>query len=205
MTYHDPINFYRYASQVTNNRLSVELSHLSWRGTCYILHTLNYIATMYTWLLYILSWYIYTCIIFFHISFHGGKTKWPPHYISVLHLCIIFTNHTGRITSDESLFTYPTGLSWSSYQDFAFQPVFLGDLLVNFDNSTFLNDTYMVCGDDQQCLFDALATRNLMVGENTRRTGLSLEDDAQALGKFYFVLDSSGGVTLLEICTPIQY
>ena len=41
----------------------------------------------------------------------------------------------------------------------------------------------MLCGIDQECLYDALATRDLAIGANTMVTGESLQDNAEALGK----------------------
>ena len=55
--------------------------------------------------------------------------------------------------------------------------------MMSFDNTTFLEDATMLCGADQECLYDALATRNLVIGENTKVTGTSLQDEAEALCK----------------------
>ena len=54
---------------------------------------------------------------------------------------------------------------------------------MSFENTTFLDDATALCGGDTECLFDALATRNLVIGENTRVTKTGLQDDAEALCK----------------------
>ena len=91
--------------------------------------------------------------------------------------------YIGRITADESFFTYPPSTSWADYNDPTYQPKFLDDLLMSFENTTFLSDATALCGGDTECLFDALATRDLVIGENTRVTKTGLQDDAEALCK----------------------
>ena len=56
------------------------------------------------------------------------------------------------------------GIDTFSCQDFT--PVFLNELMSNDDNFTM--EAREACGSNTVCLFDALATQNIAIGQSTR-------------------------------------
>ena len=87
------------------------------------------------------------------------------HVYSVTITCTIILycnsiNSTGRISANESLFTYIVGQSASTFDNPSFTPVFDATDLP-FANMPGVAE---VCGDSLECLFDVGATGNLDVG-----------------------------------------
>lgn len=69
----------------------------------------------------------------------------------------------GRISAEESLFTYITGQSPSTFNQTSFTPVFdIDDLPYEITN-----ETTAICGDNIQCLFDIGATGDVAIGMAT--------------------------------------
>ena len=68
----------------------------------------------------------------------------------------------GQITAEESLFTYPTGMSYSDY----FFPDHAAPLLsVVVANAP--DDIRNMCSGNEQCIFDAIQTNNPEIGTGT--------------------------------------
>ena len=73
--------------------------------------------------------------------------------------CILLT--AGRISANESLFTYDSGQSSEIFNDLTFAPVLdIADL--PFSNMSGVAET---CGDNLECLFDVGATGDIEVGQ----------------------------------------
>lgn len=73
-------------------------------------------------------------------------------------------------------------MNWTSYNDLEFVPVFLDELITQYENATIYKLASVACGQSIQCLFDSLATMDVSIGLATRKTSFVLEDDAQWLG-----------------------
>ena len=58
------------------------------------------------------------------------------------------------------------GIDTFSCQDFT--PVFLDELLKNNTTTNFTMEAEEACGSNTVCLFDALATQNIAIGQSTR-------------------------------------
>ena len=90
---------------------------------------------------------------------------------------------TGRITSSESLFSYPVGKSYSDYngaQQRSFVPTFKASLL-----SSASPEERELCGNDTDCLFDFIVTGSRVIATATRAFSVELEEaeDAAVIGK----------------------
>ncbi|KAJ8035710.1 Mucin-like protein [Holothuria leucospilota] len=89
-----------------------------------------------------------------------------------------------RCPPEKSLFSYRDGMNWTSYNDLDFVPVFLDELVTQYENATIYKLASVACGENIQCLFDSLATMDVSIGLGTRKTSFVLEDDAQWLANF---------------------
>ncbi|XP_072046364.1 uncharacterized protein [Amphiura filiformis] len=110
-----------------------------------------------------------------------------------------------RVQESETQFTYPSGTSWSSYNDLTFQPTFLVNLLDQYAGTTFLSNTQTLCNSDVECLYDTLATGNTAVGMNTLITSVSLLDDAMSLANYAPNITSSPSIVLATVGEEMQY
>lgn len=91
----------------------------------------------------------------------------------------------GRVTEENSLFTYQENVTWFELNDMTFMPVFFDELLLMYENNTLLWEAELVCDGDETCLFDTLATKSITTGALTRKTNVILQDDAQWLCKYF--------------------
>ncbi|XP_071948198.1 uncharacterized protein [Antedon mediterranea] len=91
---------------------------------------------------------------------------------------------TWRITEEESLFTYDDGRSYSNINDLTFEPTFLSDLIAENENTDLYSNAQATCGSNMQCLFDALATKNVNIGANTLNTDQVIIEDINLLENF---------------------
>ncbi|XP_033642813.1 uncharacterized protein LOC117302931 isoform X2 [Asterias rubens] len=93
---------------------------------------------------------------------------------------------TWRTTTSDSLFFYTPGTSWSSYNDPTFTPLFLDQLIASTanDDPAFLQESRDMCGTDNQCLFDALATKSLTRGVDTKVQSEENVAEARNLANF---------------------
>ncbi|XP_033122076.1 uncharacterized protein LOC117121084 [Anneissia japonica] len=92
----------------------------------------------------------------------------------------------GRITEEESLFTYSGSESYSSFSDLTFMPVFLDDIIrtAKETDTELYNNAVQVCGTNKECLFDALATKDTNIGANTLLTDQVIIEDVNTLMNF---------------------
>ena len=68
---------------------------------------------------------------------------------------------TGRLSAEESLFTYPIGLDYSDFNIPGFEPTFLDpDSLLGSSGSA-------LCGTNLECLFDLEVTGDMNLANNT--------------------------------------
>ena len=96
-----------------------------------------------------------------------------------MYLCAL---QTGRTTPETSLFLYPPDTAWADYNNLTFIPLFL-DELIRDANQTFLEESRQMCGDNSICLFDALATQDLAVGQSTMSKDAENQENAKQLGE----------------------
>ncbi|XP_077996694.1 uncharacterized protein LOC144450002, partial [Glandiceps talaboti] len=91
-----------------------------------------------------------------------------------------------NVSADESLFTYKEGTSWSDYNDPSFTPLFLDELIIKFEteNPTYLSQVRSNCGEDDECLFDSLATENEAIGLLTKNTSSQISVQKNDLENF---------------------
>ena len=104
----------------------------------------------------------------------------------ILNLYTLLFCWPGRTTTSDSLFFYTPGTSWSSYNDPTFTPLFLDQLIASTanDDPAFLQESRDMCGTDNQCLFDALATKSLTRGVDTKVQSEENVAEARSLGMF---------------------
>ncbi|XP_077864356.1 mucin-like protein, partial [Saccoglossus kowalevskii] len=94
-------------------------------------------------------------------------------------------------SAEESLFTYASGTSWEDYQHLDFMPKFLDELIEQYETSTdpadinFIQQARTNCGDNQECLFDTLATGREDIGILTKNTTTQIGSQVSDLGKYY--------------------
>ena len=88
----------------------------------------------------------------------------------------------GRTTAGTSLFYYADGESWDTFNDETFVPLFLEELIRDADPA-YLAESQTMCGGDTRCLYDALATKSLEVGTDTRSQNQEFTTEANDLGK----------------------
>ncbi|XP_071944594.1 uncharacterized protein [Antedon mediterranea] len=82
---------------------------------------------------------------------------------------IFETSNSWRLSEEDSMFVYPSGMSYEDFNDESFQPLFLDELKATAD-SQLLQEAEDRCGLNRQCLFDALATKNVDIGVNSKLT-----------------------------------
>ncbi|XP_033098103.1 uncharacterized protein LOC117102007 [Anneissia japonica] len=97
-----------------------------------------------------------------------------------------------RLTENESEFVYPPGMNYDDFNDKSFRPTFLDDLKANAD-ADLLQQATDVCGSNTECLFDALATKNIEVGMNTKTTDEDNINDVEILENIPPVIDQIVG------------
>jgi len=90
---------------------------------------------------------------------------------------------TWRTTAGASLFFYDVAESWDTFNDESFVPLFLEDLMSSAEPD-FLAQSQTMCQGDTRCLFDALATRSLQVGVDTRDLSQEFTEEANDLANF---------------------
>ena len=79
-------------------------------------------------------------------------------------------------------------MSWSDYNDPDFVPKFLDELIEKFENEDpdYLNKIRSNCGDDQECLFDSLATEREEIGLLTKNSSTQIKQQQTDLGGSHF-------------------
>ncbi|XP_022101039.1 uncharacterized protein LOC110984815 isoform X2 [Acanthaster planci] len=88
-----------------------------------------------------------------------------------------------RTTAATSLFYYEAGESWDTVNDETFMPLFLDDLIAAADPA-YLTQAQTMCGSDNQCLYDALATNSLVLGVETMSQNQEFTNEAGDLANF---------------------
>ncbi|XP_033124345.1 uncharacterized protein LOC117122747 [Anneissia japonica] len=89
-----------------------------------------------------------------------------------------------RISESESLFTYRPGESHDTINNETFVPKFLEDLVAENQGTELYSNAVQTCGDNSQCLFDSLATKDTSTGANTLETNEVITNDVQELMNF---------------------
>ncbi|XP_072014975.1 uncharacterized protein [Amphiura filiformis] len=90
---------------------------------------------------------------------------------------------TWRVPQEKSLFIYEEGESWHTFNDLEFQPVYLADLENNADPD-YLAAAKDMCGDNKECLFDTLVTKNDKIGKATLDKEIVLQEESDNLANF---------------------
>ena len=91
----------------------------------------------------------------------------------------MFINLLGQITDEISLFTYPGGLSVANFSFPGHLPRFLDEVLANATD-----DTRNICGNNDECIFDATETGSMDIGLETRQTNQDNNNDQMVACKF---------------------
>ena len=78
---------------------------------------------------------------------------------NTIHCCT-----TGQIDPEDSLFTYPPGLSTTDFSVPDHEPAFLNEVITGAPQ-----EVLEACDGDARCIYDASQTRNIAVGQETMR------------------------------------
>ena len=90
-----------------------------------------------------------------------------------------FLSQTGEIISSDSLFTYPEGMSAESFSHPEHEPVFLDEII-----ETASDEIRQLCGDNAECIFDAIQTGRTDIALDTLETDITNTNDQMITGKF---------------------
>ena len=94
---------------------------------------------------------------------------------------LILCQCTGEILPEESLFTYPDGLSATNFSHPEHIPNFLDEVV-----SSTTDEIRSACNDNTQCIFDATETGDLAVGMATLQTSTSNTISFAQACKWYY-------------------
>ncbi|KAJ8038277.1 Mucin-4 [Holothuria leucospilota] len=85
-----------------------------------------------------------------------------------------------------SLFQYRDGTTWSDYNDVNFVPYLLDELIsqTEVEDPEFYSNVTDTCGSSRVCTYDALASKNVDVGEGTKNSEENLASGSQSLENF---------------------
>ncbi|XP_022101062.1 uncharacterized protein LOC110984828 [Acanthaster planci] len=113
---------------------------------------------------------------------------------------------TWRTTPETSLFLYPSDTTWADYNNLTFIPLFLDELIAEAerDDPTFLAEIRSSCGDNDMCLFDSLATKNMDIGMATMAKGEENQQNAAELANFPPTIDNGTNVILARVGDPVE-
>ena len=103
---------------------------------------------------------------------------------------------TGEISAQDSFFTYPEGMSAADYSFPNHEPIFADEAADSVPQ-----DVLDACGDNQECIFDAIQTGNLEIGMETLTTNNGNIDDQNQASKCSTVCKQ---VTLYNIYSRAQ-
>jgi len=87
-----------------------------------------------------------------------------------------------QVLSNTSLFTYKHGEDTSTFSNASFIPVFLEEY--SFGNNTLEQMANDTCKGDVNCMFDIASTRDVSIGESTRKVAERLTVDSEELHNF---------------------
>ena len=86
---------------------------------------------------------------------------------------------TGEIILSESLFTYPEGTTAESFSHPKHEPVFLDEII-----ATASDEILELCGDNAECIFDAIQTGSTDIALDTLETDITNTNEQVITGKF---------------------
>ena len=89
--------------------------------------------------------------------------------------------HTGQISEEESLFTYPPGMTTDDYSYPDHSPVFLDELLPNADP-----EIVEFCDGDPQCVYDYTETNDSSIANSTKMTNMENVNNSVQASMFLF-------------------
>ena len=113
--------------------------------------------------------------------------------ISTDHDIILIPNHAGEIEPSQSLFTYPEGLTASNFSYPQHEPVFL-DEVIHLASEEILQ----LCGDNAECIFDAIQTGNTDVALDTLQTDTTNSNDQMITCKFAITIASMVNASAIQ-------
>ncbi len=87
----------------------------------------------------------------------------------------------GQLTADESLFTYPDGMTVADYAFPDHVPPYLDEVL-----AAATPEVLSACGANKMCIYDAVETNDIAIGLDTMETVNRIEAD-EKLACEYFV------------------
>ena len=85
----------------------------------------------------------------------------------------------GEIIPSESLFTYLEGTSAETFSHPEHKPVFLDEII-----ATATDEIRQLCGDNAECIFDAIQTGRTDIALDTLETDITNTNDQMITGKF---------------------
>ena len=88
-------------------------------------------------------------------------------------------------TPTNTIFTYYTGYSFSSYTNDTYVPLFLSDGPISFGNSTLELLARSKCGNNNECLFDVSATGLLEVGDSSLQFNKEISNLKEELSSLF--------------------
>ncbi|XP_072172525.1 uncharacterized protein [Diadema setosum] len=88
-----------------------------------------------------------------------------------------------NVPSNEILFTYSEGQSWTDFNDPNFRPPSVGDLLQQA-NESYIAEVQQRCKGDESCIFDALATNDIDAGVNSQNFSTASTYERNTLANF---------------------
>ena len=97
--------------------------------------------------------------------------------------CIVITSiciATGEIEPSLSLFTYAEGMTAQSFSHPEHEPVFLDEVIESASD-----EILQLCGDNAECIFDAIQTGNTEVGLDTLESDNNNADDQMITCKYH--------------------
>lgn len=86
----------------------------------------------------------------------------------------------GRIKPSESFFTYLPGTNYSTYNDLTFVPDFGPPA---FNDTALYAEVLEVCGDNEECIYDAARTQSIAVGKASRIADETFQQQEAELGE----------------------
>ena len=90
-------------------------------------------------------------------------------------------------TPNNTIFTYYTGYSHSSFNNDNYVPLFLSDG-ISFQNSTLESLARSKCGTNNECLFDVSATGLLSVGDSSLQFNKELSNLKEELSSLFLLI-----------------
>ncbi len=104
-----------------------------------------------------------------------------------IYLCeyyVIYIQLPGQLTAEESLFTYPDGMTFANYAFPNHDPPYLDEVVAAVTDTQIL----AACGGNKMCIYDAFETDDISIGLDTMETVDRIEEDDKLACKCYRIM-----------------